>query len=74
MCFTQFHKIEAQSVSRVFDSLLTCLFPKLLEGCRQNLVCIELKLPRRNGEYEPLLYHEQNNFFHYFKIVHLAKY
>jgi hypothetical protein len=63
LCFTPFYKMEAQSASRVFDSLSTCLFPKLLEGCRQNFVCIELKLPRRNGKYKPLLYHEKINFF-----------
>jgi len=56
MCFTQFHKMEAHSVSRVFDSLPTCLFRKLLEGLRWNLVCIELNLLWRNGEYEPLIY------------------
>lgn len=52
--------MEEQSVRRVFDSLPTCLFRKLLEGLRQNLVCIELKPPRRNGECEPLLYDEKN--------------
>jgi hypothetical protein len=58
-----FYKMKAQSASRVFDSLPASLFPKLLEGCRQNLVCIELKHPRRNVEYEPLLCHEKINIF-----------
>ena len=54
LCFTQFYKMEAQSASRVFDSLPACLFPKLLAGCRQNLVCIELN--PLNSELNPICY------------------
>jgi hypothetical protein len=54
--------MEAQSISPVFDSLLTYLSPKLPEECRKNLVCIEIKRPRRNGEYEHLLYDEKIKF------------